>query len=49
MIFKIIIYLKIIWLQAGQKIKSMTNEKLKVVRKSKGGEDHEVEEAKVDD
>jgi len=34
---------------AGQKIKSMTNEKLKTVRKSKGGEDHEVEETKVDD
>merc|ERR1712123_222046 len=34
---------------AGQKIKSMTNEKLKVVRKSKGGEDHEGEESKVND
>jgi len=34
---------------AGQKIKSMTNEKLKVVRKSKGGEDQEVEETKGDD
>jgi len=34
---------------AGQKIKSLTNDKLKAVRKSKGGEDHEVEETKVDD
>jgi len=33
---------------AGQKIKSLTNEKLRVVMKSKSGEDHENKENSLD-